>query len=310
MYLLETPIPAAAVVAVFLLVARRPDVGTQILVLWALLPVVANAFYWHHGIFMGPRMLNEWAPAWALLTAVAAVGLVRRIPREKAFGGYSPRAGLTLAFILAWVAAIFYLAPQRLTRYGGSWMASTRMKAPATPTPSLVFVHGGWATRIATRLTAHGLRGDSLEAAMALNPTCDVHAFANWYALPSQTRSDERPPINFDFASPSRTQKINIAGGDQIRYDARSPLPPLCLRQVASDTLGIIDISPLLWQGDLPGLGAKGAMIVRDLGPEANARLIARYPDRVPMMLFRQQKEGPPRLVPYDVGMKTLWPNG
>jgi hypothetical protein len=51
-------------------------------------------------------------------------------------------------------------------------------------------------------------------------------------------------------------------------------------------------------------------MIVRDLGPEANARLIARYPDRVPMMLFRQQKEGPPRLVPYDVGMKTLWPNG
>jgi Dolichyl-phosphate-mannose-protein mannosyltransferase len=310
MYLLETPIPVVGIIALFLLFAPRLERGTRIVALWALLPVVANASYWHHGIFMGPRMLNEWAPAWALLTAVAAVGLVRRIPQDRTLGNYSPRTALVVALLLAWSVGIVYLGPQRLARYGGSWMASTRLKIPATASPSLVFVHGGWPTRIATRLTAHGLRGDSLEAAMALNPTCDVHTFANWYAASPGERSADTPPLKFDFSAPNKTQRIEIAQGDEIRYYQGTPLSPTCLRQVASDTLGIIDIAPLVWQGDLPGLNGTGAMIVRDMGPEENARLIARYPGRVPMVLFRREKEGAPQLVPYDAGIKSLWPNG
>ena len=309
-YLLETPIPAVLVVGAFLVASRRFGTGTRIVAAWALLPVLANALYWHHGIFMGPRMLNEWAPAWALLTAAAAVGLVRRISPQQRFGPYSPRAGLALAFMVAWVAAILYLAPQRLARYGGSWMASTRMSIPSTPSPSLVFVHGGWPTRVAMRLTANGLRGDSLEAAMALNTTCDAFAFANWYAAPSRART--APAVYFDFTAPAAAaiRRLEIARGDQIRYKPGSSLSPACLRQVASDTLGIIDISPLVWQGDLAGLAPRGAMIVRDLGPDQNAGLIARYSDRVPMMLLRETREGPPRLVPYAAGIKTLWPNG
>jgi hypothetical protein len=308
MYLLESPISVVFVVAVFLLVARRFAVGTRILVIWALLPVVANAFYWHHGIFMGPRMLNEWSAGWALLTAAAAVGLVRRIPAQKSFGNYFPRAGLTLAFALAWVAGVAYLAPQRLVRYGGSWMASSRLALPKTPTPSLVFVHGGWPTRIAVRLTSHGMRGDSVEAAMALNPTCDVDQFATWYA----TRGTAAPPLplNFDFSKPSPTQRIDVAQGEQIRYNPAKPLTRGCQREVAADTLGVIDISPLVWQGDLPGAAGGAAMIVRDLGPELNAQLIARYQQRVPMMLIRATKEGAPRVVPYEQGMRLLWAGG
>jgi hypothetical protein len=309
MFLLESPISVVFVVAVFLLVARRFAAGTRILVIWALLPVVANALYWHHGIFMGPRMLNEWSAAWALLTAAAAFGLVRRIPAQKSFGNYFPRAGLTLAFALGWVAGVVYLGPQRLVRYGGSWMASARLALPKTPTPSLVFVHGGWPTRIAVRLTSHGLRGDSVEAAMALNPTCDVDQFASWYA--TRSPGDSVPvPLNFDFDTPSPTQRIDVAQGDQIRYTTGKPLTRGCHREVASDTLGVIDISPLVWQGDLPGAERGAAMIVRDLGPDRNAQLIKRYPARVPMMLIREVKEGPPKLVPYDIGVKLLWPDG
>ncbi|HEY1953477.1 MAG TPA: glycosyltransferase family 39 protein, partial [Gemmatimonadaceae bacterium] len=309
-YMLETPIPTVLVIAVFLLVALRFETGTRIVVAWALLPVVANAFYWHHGVFMGPRMLNEWTPAWAILTAVAAVGIVRRIPRDRAFGNYTPRGGVALALLVAWVVAVIYLAPQRLARYGGSWMASTRMAPPATRGPSLIFVHGGWPTRIAVRLTAHGLRGDSLEAAMALNPTCDAQRFADWYASAPSSRAPHAPPLNFDFEKPGAGRKMDIAEGDQIRYLAGVPLPGDCLRQVASDTLGIIDVSPMIWQGDLPGLPRNGSMIVRDMGPVRNAAMIARYPDRVPMMLFRDIREGAPRLVPYAAGIKVLWPNG
>jgi hypothetical protein len=184
------------------------------------------------------------------------------------------------------------------------------MKSPATTSPSLVFVHGGWKTRIAERLTAHGLRGDSLEAALALNATCDVHNFANWYATNPGERSTNPPPLTFDFAAPNKTQTLSIAKGDEIRFVEGNPFVRACLRQVASDSLGIIDISPLVWQNDLPGLEGSGVMIVRDMGPEDNAKLIARYPGRVPVMLFRPEKEGPPKLTPYDVGLKALWPNG
>ena len=310
LYLLETPVPVVGVVALFLLFAPALSRSAQIVVLWAVLPVIANALYWHHGIFMGPRMLNEWAPAWALLTAVAAVGLVRRIPRDKTFGNYPPRAAVAITFSLAWLAGILYLGPQRLARYGGSWMESARMEIPASAAPSLVFVHGGWPTRIAMRLTARGFRGDSLEAALALNPTCDVHKFADWYAATGADRPVIPPFLNFDFEAPSKTQTIEVSRGDEIRYSANHPFSRACLRQVASDSLGIIDIAPLVWQSDLPGLDGRGAMIVRDMGPEENAALIAHYPGRVPMLLFRPEKEGPPKLVPYDLGIKSLWPNG
>jgi 4-amino-4-deoxy-L-arabinose transferase-like glycosyltransferase len=310
MYLFESPIPACVVVALFLILSRDLSRGVRIVAAWALLPVLANALYWHHGIFMGPRMVNEWAPAWALLTAIAAVGLVRKIPARTQYRGYTLRWGVAVAFLLAWFAGIFYLGPQRLARYGGSYLESARMKVPVTKSPSLIFVHGGWSTRIAMRLTSHGMRGDSLEAVMALNPTCDVQAFANWYASPVRGRSGSPAQVNFDFAAGTRPQRIVVARGDEIRYDPRRPLSPGCRAQVASDTLGIIDIAPLMWQGALPQLKSDDAMIVRDMGPTENARLIARYADRVPMMMLRREKEGAPVLLPYNDGVKLLWPAG
>ena len=310
MYLLESPIPACVVVALFLILAPRLSRGQKVVTFWALAPIVANAFYWHHGFFMGPRMVNEWSPAWALLTAIAAVGVVRLIPPTTEFRGYAPRAGVSIALVLAWLSGVFYLGPQRLARYGGSYLPSTRMAMPATKAPAIVFVHGGWSTRIAMRLTAHGFRGDSLEAALALNPTCDVQAFADWYSSPGRLRSSAPAALNFDFAAVRRPQKMEIAQGDEIRYYQAQRLSERCLAQVASDTLGIIDIAPLSWQSDLPGLAGNGAMIVRDMGPPDNARLIARYPERVPLFLMRREKEGPPELLPYAAGKQILWPNG
>src|SRR4029079_16973400 len=137
--------------------------------------------------------------------------------------------------------------------------------------------------------------------------TCDVDQFAGWYAT-RHPGDSAIVPLNFDFNVPSPTQRIDVAQGDQIRYNPAKPLSRACQSQVASDTLGVIDISPLVWQSDLPGAIRGRAMIVRDLGPELNAQLIKRYPARVPMMLIRASKEGPPKLVPYETGVKLLWP--
>lgn len=307
-YLLETPIPAVLVVGLYLLFGRRLSTGERIIALWALLPVVANAFYWHHGIFMGPRMLNEAAPAWALLTAIAAVGLVRQIPRDRMLGNYSPRGALSFAFALSWSAGIFYLGPQRLASYGGPWMESSRMGLPRTGGLSLVFVHGAWTGRVGMRLVAHGMRVDSLEAVLRQNTTCDTHNFALWYSANVADRPPHHPPLDFGFIPHNPPPKVLIADGDEIRAYPGVPISPRCFREAASDTVGIIDVGPLVWQGDLPGIGGEGAMIVRDMGPEDNARLIRKYPDRVPEVLLRHGTDQRPTLLPYTEGMNLLWP--
>jgi hypothetical protein len=309
LYLLETPVPTVLIVGLFLLFAHRFSPGERVIAFWALVPVVANAFYWHHGMFMGPRMLNEAAPAWALLTAIAAVGLVRLVPREKMLGNYSPRTALAITFALAWCAGIFFLGPQRLASYGGPWMESSRIEVPRSPRPSLVFVHGAWTGRVAMRLVAHGLRLDSLEVAMRQNPTCDVHNFAIWYAMNPAERPREHPPMDFNFLPHQLPPTVEIAEGDNIRAYPGVPMPKNCLREVASDTLGIVDVAPLLWQSDLFGLGGEGTMVARDMGPEANARLINQFPDRVPALFYRSKKGGRPVLAPYADGMSVLWPS-
>ncbi|MEO8911211.1 MAG: glycosyltransferase family 39 protein [Gemmatimonadaceae bacterium] len=312
LYLLETAIPAVLLVGLFLIFARRFAWGERIIALWALLPVVGNFFYWHHGSFMGPRMLNEATPPWVLLTAVAAVGLVRLIPKNKSFGNYPPRSALVLTLLVGWLGGIFFLGPERLASYGGPWQASTRVKLPASATssPSLVFVHGAWGGRVAMRLVAHGLRLDSLEVAMRSNTTCDVHNYSLWYASDSMRHALKPPPIDFDFRLHAEPPKLRIADGDDIRTVPGVRMPYNCLLEAASDTLGIVEVGPLLWQTDLPGSADHGAMVVRDMGPVANARLIARYPNRVPSVFYRSVKEGAPELVPYAIGMRALWPRG
>jgi hypothetical protein len=307
LYLLETPMPAVIVVGLFLIFRRKFSAGEQLIAVWALLPVVANMFYWHHGIFMGPRMLNEAAPAWALLTAIGAVGLVR-LTTHRQFGGHSPRAILTVAFIVAWAGGIFYLAPSRLRSYGGAWMASTRIDPPHTATPSLIFVHGAWSGRVVMRLIANGLRLDSLEIGIRQNTTCDFHEFANWYAAAKAGRITLRPDIGFDPASRRRPVLFLIAEEDAIRANPGQPMSRDCVREIASDSAGIIDIPSFLWQTDLPGLPGDGTMIVRDMGPEANARLIAHYPHRTPMFFYRAEGgDKGPQLVSYAEGLRQLW---
>ncbi|MEO6331850.1 MAG: glycosyltransferase family 39 protein [Gemmatimonadaceae bacterium] len=304
LHLLGSPIPVVLVAGLFLLVVPKLRPGERLIALWALLPVAANALYWHHGMFMGPRMLNESAPAWAILAAVSAAGLVRRIPAAWEPRGYSMRGGVAGALTLAALAGIFYLGPERLLQYRG-WMASTRIDIPEVDRPATMFVHGGWTGRIAARLAAQGMRLDSLEMALTHNPTCAVHRFAEQYPGGAATGADSRP-LDFTLRS-GELPRMQISRGNWIRLGEGERLTPGCFREAASDTLGIVDIAALLWQGDLPGAPARGALIVRDMGPKANAALIAAHPARQPLVFARRSDELPPVLLPYDAGMQMLW---
>jgi hypothetical protein len=95
---------------------------------------------------------------------------------------------------------------------------------------------------------------------------------------------------------------VRARPGEQLTQD--------CLAEAASDRAGTIPLMPLLWQGDLPGIPGGGAMFVRDLGPETNARLTARFPGRRVGVLYRRFDDGLPVLVPYSEGMQALWGEG
>jgi hypothetical protein len=78
------------------------------------------------------------------------------------------------------------------------------------------------------------------------------------------------------------------------------------VREALSDRFGALDVTPLLWQGDLPGLGGNAALFARDLGPERNAALIAAESGRRAFLLTADTV-GRVNLEPYDIGVLRLW---
>src|SRR5690606_32476019 len=244
--LLEAPIPIVALAGVYLLCVRRLSAGERTIAIWALLPVVANFFYWHHGLWMGPRMLNEAAPAWALLTAAAAVGLVQRVPAERTIvaGRYSLRVGLTVWLLAAWTVGLTYLAPERLASYGRGGYASVRIEPPQTPEPSLVFVHGAWSARVAMLLAGRGMRLDSVETAMRQNSICAVHHFAQVY--PGQGGAGAGKAV-LDFVPrsgyPPGFSRVEIAPGVLGLARKDEAFSPSCAREIGADRNGVVDVA-------------------------------------------------------------------
>jgi hypothetical protein len=308
--LLQTPLPAVVVVGIFLLRADRLRLGTRLAAWWALLPVLANALYWHHDLFMGPRMLYEAAPGWCLLLAAAALGLIRDLPQQEArtgLSGFCTRTGVATTFAFALVLGLVLAGPARLMGYAASGRESGMTQAaPTVQQPSLVFVHDDWQSRLGARLAALGMGLDSIRLALRHNSTCQVELFASALEREAVGQAGTVPSPRFDGGPERRLREIQMPSGSRILTYRGEVLAPVCERQAASDYAGIMALAPLLWQGDLPGLDGRGAMFVRDLGPARNAALISRYPGRQPRLLVRRGM-APPRLVPYESGMHALW---
>ncbi|HUF68326.1 MAG TPA: hypothetical protein VMM79_06695 [Longimicrobiales bacterium] len=310
LFLLETPLPLVALIAVWLAWKPRLEHGERLIAGWALAPVAAQALYWHHGLFMGPRMLNEVAPAWCLLAAIAVTWLVARLPASTdRLGPYSPRVFGAVAAVAALLAGLLVLAPMRLASY------TQRPAAPgvalAAAGPAIVFVHGGWTSRLSARLAASGMRLDSVETAMRQNPTCAVQAFADALVM-----GHPLPTLDFERRAVGLPRAVEISPGNRIRVAAGERLAGECARQAAADRFGTIDVTPLLWLGSVPGDDTDGAMqagsaggimFARDMGPTANARLLTAFSGRTPLLLATRDPDMVPELMDYATAMQHLW---
>jgi len=308
-HLVESPLPIVLVIAAWLLLARRIQSAERVILAWALLPVIANFFYWHHGNFMGPRMLLESAPAWSMLFVIAAIAIVRAVPERATLLGRIRLQPATAAALLTAVAAgLLILAPQRALSYGGAWMAVTRTPVPETNGSALVFVHDGWRSRVAMRLASAGMRLDSVETAVRQNSTCALHLLADKMngGNPEQSaamlRALDLVPRASDFP-----RSVEIAPGNLIVSPPGEAFAPECIREIQSDRFGVLELASLLWQGDPPGVHGSGPTFVRDLGPERNAELIRRFPERTPWLYAVRSADGNAQLMEYEEGVSLLW---
>jgi len=301
-FLFETPFPVVAMIGLGLVFAPRMAGGERVVLAWALLPLAAHFFYWHHGLFMGPRMLADAAPAWGLLAVLCTVSLVRRVPAGH--GAWSPRVFASAWAIAAILAGALWLGPARLASY--RLPPSEAMRAIAgVEGPALVFVHGGWTSRVAMRLAAGGMRLDSVETALRQNTTCAVEQWIN------ARERGETPGAGLDF-TPRATglpSAVEISPGNRMRTRPGERMPPVCAREIAADARGVIEVATLFWRGELPGMDGPGVVFVRDLGPARNAQLLARFRERRPWFLLQRDPVDAPALVPYAEGEALLWPS-
>jgi hypothetical protein len=218
---------------------------------------------------------------------------------------------------LALISAVGVAGPGKLASYSSR---GESVDLGSSDRSTLVFVHEDWESRLGARLSALGMRLDSIRAVLRFNATCAVERFvAQQEALHAErlpgsstaerepTTGDDSSGLRFDQSSQPRLRAVRMPSGALIRtYDGEA-LTPDCERQAASDFHGVVALPPLLWQGDLPDLGSAGAMFVRDLGWDHNAALIERLPERESRLLIRRGA-GRPELVPYNEGMRLLWP--
>lgn len=308
--LLEMPLPLVAFVGVWLIARRRLPQGGGLLAAWALVPVAGQALYWHHGHFMGPRMLSDAAPAWAGLVALATVELVRTAPAtlRRVPVRFAPRTALITTLALGVLAAA-YLAPLRLVRRGGDFMPSMRLEAPVADEASLVFVHGAWSGRVFARMVARGYSLHEIETALRQNGLCVVYQALDrpsddlMQTLDMEPRAVNPGVIELEPFPENRF----VLSREAVTATGQIQLAPDCRDELISDRYGIMEVAVYYWQGDLPGLEDSGPMYVRDMGPAMNPELIARHPDRTPYVLTRREVRGAPVLLPYDSGMDRIW---
>jgi hypothetical protein len=304
-HLLESPLPALAVVGLGLLVASRPsatdepvDAATHPpapLLLWAAAAIAANALYWHHGVHMGPRMLYESTPAWIGLFAVGAAAL------GGARGSRLPTFGTWLVVVALAGSAV--LAPLAVAARVGS-AADMPLPALEAEGSALVFAHGSWASRLAAKLATAGMRRDSIETALRRNDVCAVDRYARWRA--SGAPAGAPPPL--DLAprpgSPAALQVRLLSPGNPVRVDARVAHDDVCVREAASDRLGITELELLAWRA--PALPGRDLVVARDLGPVENALVRAALPGAAFVLLPGPNGTGW-QLLDYDDGMELLW---
>ncbi len=300
-HLLESPLPALALVGLGLLLVRRMPPGSGLFLAWAFGAVGANAVYWHHGIHMGPRLLYESAPAWVALWVIAVSTLAR-----EGRGLLAPaRRGVVWAAALSLLGGALLVHGRAVSyRITPEERAAETLPRPPAEGPALVFVHGSWSSRIAERLVADGMRRDSVETAIRRNDVCAVDQYARWRAGGERGQA---PPLALERLPGTPPDLVHrmLSPGNVIAVAPNRLPDDACLREARADRVGTIELEPLLWQA--PPVPGADLVVARDLGPETDRAVRESLPGFTAWVYVDGGGSEGSRILPYAEGMSLIW---
>lgn len=265
--LLESPLPAVAVIVAGLLALRRPSRWDRLLIALVAAQLLAFALYWHEGEFRGPRFLYTALPAFVLLVARAPF-IVAAATR-----GTMRRAALLvlpMGLLAGWLAWHVEASPVGRVRMflDVSPMARldpAKIEREAGLRHALVFVSESWEAQALRRLWALRVdRGDAMRLLSSAHPC----------ALRQAILDEERP------AAP-REGRLARMEATATAYDPTSHPPPACVADLVRDAEGVATYAPFFPANTIEADGRVGGNVVYvlDLGAR-DETLRARFGDR------------------------------
>jgi hypothetical protein len=286
--MLESPLPAVAVIVTGLLMLRRPSRWDRLLLALVGAQLVAYALYWHEGEFRGPRFLFTAMPALVLLVARApfmVAGATRGMVRRAAL------LVLPMGLLAGWLAwqveaspigrVRMFLAASPMVR-----LDPARIERDAGLRNALVFVSESWEAQSLRRMWALDVpRGDAMRLLASAHPC----------ALRQAIVDEER-------AGTSPAGRLARMDATARAYDPTSTPSPECLADLVSDGDGVATYAPFFPSNTIEADGRVGGSVVYvlDLGPH-NEALRARFGDRTWYRFGPHLRRGDPvaTLTPY-----------
>ncbi len=265
--LLESPLPAVAVIVAGLAMLRQPSRWDRLIIALLAAQLVGYALYWHEGEFRGPRFLFTALPALVLLVARAPFVVAA------ATRGTLRRAALLVlpvGMLAGWLAWGVEASPiGRARRYlDVSPMARldpAKIAREAGLRNALVFVSESWESRTLRRLWAlHVERGDAMRLLTWSHPC----------ALRQAILDEERPGARRD----GRLTRLQAA---VKQHDPAAEPTPACLADLVSDGDGVATYAPFFPANTIGPDGRVGGNVVYVLDLGAHDEVLrARFGDR------------------------------
>jgi hypothetical protein len=302
------PVPILVIVAIGLILMRRPRRWDQLLIGFVGAQVGVYAFYWHDGQFVGPRFLFTAIPALLILAARAPFVVAERV------GGTWKRIALLIIPVCIGVSWLRSMPPFGVQGIAGEFRESRkRLKMEPPPqvrdgsvTNALIFVQEGAATRLLRRLWGLGLSRPDAARLLEVSDAC---------SLLEQVRLEEQRTVADSAGRALRldqnTRRFARSGANLLlpdrnfRVSDTTVVTPACAREIAHDrrVRNTVAFGPMLLENRFDDAGRIGgpAVYVMDLG-ERNEVLRTRFGYRrwfryeVP----RGRADTLPALLPYE----------
>ena len=306
------PVPVLLIIALALLLARKPHRWDALLLSLCAAQMTAYALYWHYGQFAGPRFLFTAVPALLVLAARAPF-----IIAERASGTWR-RAALILVPVCVAASWVRPMEPYGVRGIASGFRGTRReLKRDAPPDTlmnklprALVFVQEGAGARLVRRLWALGIARQDAARIMHLGDACSVL---------ESVRAEERRGAADTAGRLLRVEQsvtaydprgagLGPARNMSFKVNGASVMTPACTTEIAHDARigSAMSYGPMLLLNQFDALGRIGGQVVYviDLG-ERNETLRSRFGDR---QWFRweipaQTRDSQPVLTPYEAGV-------